>query len=35
MTFLDRPSEDLPVLLACLDIADKRLSKAQKEANRG
>lgn len=34
MQFLDRPVEDLPVLLAVLDIADKRLRRVQEEAER-
>jgi hypothetical protein len=35
MGFLDRPSEDLPVLLAILDIADRRLRRAQDEVTNG
>jgi hypothetical protein len=34
MTFLDRPEEDLPALLAVLDLADKRLRRSQ-EATHG
>jgi len=33
MGFLDRPEEDLPVLLAVLDIADKRLRRSQEVAD--
>jgi hypothetical protein len=35
MGFLDRPEEDLPVLLAILDLADKRLRQSRKEAEHG
>ena len=35
MGFLDRPEEDLPVLLAMLDLADKRLRQSRKEAEHG
>jgi len=34
MSFLDRPAEDLPALLAVLEVADRRLNKAQEEAER-
>lgn len=33
MRFLDRPSEDLPVMLAMLDIADRRLRRSQEDAH--
>ena len=34
-SFLDRPEEDLPVLLAILDFADKRLRRRNQEAHDG
>jgi hypothetical protein len=33
MSFLDRPEEDLPVLLALMDLADKRLRRSQEAAD--
>jgi hypothetical protein len=33
MAFLDRPEEDLPVLLALMDLADKRLRRSQEVAD--
>lgn len=33
--FLDRPEDDLPVLMSVLRIADSRMRKAQEEARRG
>lgn len=35
MAFLDRPEQDLPVLLSILDIADKRMRRAQEETANG
>jgi len=35
MGFLDRPAEDLPVLLTVLDLGDKRLRRLHKEATDG
>jgi len=35
MGFLDRPAEDLPVLLAVLDIGDKRLRRSREETQHG
>lgn len=32
-SFLDRPEEDLPVLLTILDLADKRIRRTQEEHN--
>ena len=32
-SFMDRPVEDLPVLLTMLEIADRRLRRSQEEAN--
>lgn len=33
MGFMDRPEEDLPVLLSMIDIADKRIRRSQEEHN--
>ena len=35
MAFLDRPVEDLPVLLTLMDLADRRMKRATEEAKRG
>lgn len=35
MAFLDRPAEDLPVLLTLIDVADRRIKKHYEEAKRG
>ncbi len=33
MAVLDRPAEDLPVILAILDIADKRIRRSQEDTH--
>jgi len=35
MRFMDRPAEDLPVLLAVLDLADRRLRRSREETPNG